>query len=60
MGETVVGRLEFEPGMDRVERDQAIVAERERLAREQPGVELRERVLAVGGGRNVVEWLRVA
>ena len=60
MAETVVGRLEFEPGLDRVGRDQAIAAERERLAREQPAGPLRERVLVGSGGHNVIEWVRDA
>lgn len=57
MGErTIVGRLEFGPGMDRDERSEAIRRERERLQAERPGAPLKERVLVGAGGRNVVEW----
>jgi hypothetical protein len=58
LAEQVVSRLEFGPGADRDERTQAIRAERERLAQEQPSRRLRERVRVGPGGRNVVEWFR--
>ena len=60
VAEQLVGRLEFQAGMDREERDEAIRRERQRLEQEQPGARLRERVLVGAGGRNVVEWYRDA
>jgi hypothetical protein len=58
VAEQVLSRLEFGPGMDREQRDEAIRAERQRLEQAQPGVSLRERVLVGAQGKNVVEWYR--
>jgi hypothetical protein len=58
LAEQIVSRLGLGPGADRDDRTQAIRAERERLAREQPTRCLRERVKVGPGGRNVVEWFR--